>query len=180
MRKLVIFTYLRKKKKFMFGIHWCWWGLGSLLRMILNCIHAWGFRHTGMGWRSQQTLNCKGDQYLRTWKGIYHRERSTSHGESDSAPGLNVEGDRHFVSHGIWLGLEPAWAQTPGTVYVAMLFTGDTTGQETGELWHLVGAVKSVGVRSAAHRAEDEWSGWGWQWRDGEHGVEHLGWRAEV
>lgn len=128
--------------------------------MIPNCIHAWGSRHTGMGWRILQILNCKGDHYLRNYKGIYHRERNTSHGENGSATGLNVEGDQHFVSHSIWLGLEPAWVQTPGTEYVAMLLIEGTTGQETGELCHPAGAVKSTGVWSAAHRTEDEWLGW--------------------
>lgn len=52
----------------MFHIHWYWWGLSRLLGVIPDCVHMWGFRHTGMECRSQQTLNCKGDEYLRTWK----------------------------------------------------------------------------------------------------------------
>lgn len=40
-----------------------------------------------------------------------------------------------------------------------MLLIEGTTGQETGELCHPAGAVKSTGVWSAAHRTEDEWLG---------------------
>lgn len=78
-------------------------GTGSLLGMIPNPIHPWGFKHTGMGWRSQQTLNCQGDEYLRAWKKIYDKEKRTSRGESDSATGLSFEGDQHFLSHSVWL-----------------------------------------------------------------------------
>lgn len=35
------------------------------------------------------------------------------------------------------------------------------TGQKTGELWHLGGAVEDTGLWSAAHRTEDEWQGVG-------------------
>lgn len=91
-RKLAIFSLSQKKilPWSTFHIPWYWWELGSL-GMIPNCVHTWGFRHTGMGWRSQQTLNCKGDECLRTWK-----QKRTSYGETDSAKGLGIEGDQHF------------------------------------------------------------------------------------
>lgn len=91
-KKLAIFSLSQKKilPWSTFHIPWYWWELGSL-GMIPNCVHTWGFRHTGMGWRSQQTLNCKGDECLRTWK-----QKRTSYGETDSAKGLGIEGDQHF------------------------------------------------------------------------------------
>lgn len=55
-------SWEKKKKRYItFGIHWYGWGVGGLLGMTLNYIHAWGFRHTGMGWRSLQTLNCEAE-----------------------------------------------------------------------------------------------------------------------
>lgn len=94
-------------------------GTGSLLGMIPNHIHTWGFKHTGMGWRSQQTPNCKGDECLRTWKKIRDGEKRTSHGESDSATGWSFEGDQHFISHTVWLWDEPARAQPRWSVQAA-------------------------------------------------------------
>lgn len=122
-------------------------GTGGLLGMIPNYIHTWGFKHTGMGWRSQQTLNCKGDEYLRTWKKIHHRERKTSCGETDSAMGLSIEGDKHFISHSVWLWVWPVGAQAPGSVYAAWrrgcacLTTGDPDGSNR-----------------VCHWAEDRWA----------------------
>lgn len=115
-KKFAIFTYPRKKNLeswIMFCIHWHLWGLDSLLEMISNCIYTWGFRHTGMGWGRQQTLNGEGNGYLRTWKKSTMGKGGLSHGETDSAIGLRVERTHHLINHRIFLWLEPARAWPP-------------------------------------------------------------------
>ena len=141
----------------------------------------WGFRHTGMKCRSQQTLNCKGDEYLRTWK---RKEDTTGKGGQamvrlTQQRGWGLKGTSISLVTVFCCALNLPKPSLPGNVYVdwgrrdcACLTPGDlriwvalrewATGQDTGELWHL-------GRQLRASRYSQYWrwvvtgAGW-WAW----------------
>ena len=166
-----------------FHIHWYWWGLGRLLGVIPDCVHMWGFRHTGMECRSQQTLNCKGDEYLRTWK---KKEDTTGKGGQAM---VRLTQQRGWGLEGISISLVTVFhcvltlpmPSLPGNVYVdwgrrdcACLAPGDlrtcvalrewATGLETGELWHLGRQLRASGCGEHWRWVVTGAGWWAWYW----------------
>lgn len=131
-----------------------------------------------MGWRSQQTLNCKGDEYLRTWK---RKEDTTGKGGQamvrlTQQRGWGLKGTSISLLTVFGCDLNLPEPDPPGNVYVdwgrrgcACLTPGDLNSSKrvrhrAPRRWALAtsrGSWEHQGVVST----EDEWFRWvvtGW------------------